>query len=342
MRLPFIKMHVCGNHFIFVDELGREPMPDILAADLARKLTDPYRGIGGNGLIRLGGSHPSDSAGVSFRLLEPDGSESLSCGNGLLCAGRYLADRYGVKTALFQTQLPTGKPVGVVSGETGGRRWIRVPIPERIPDFLFCPDRYPEFTNPLGPLSFHLESRRKNFLMEGDEPECRFTAYPIFTGEPHLVVRAGDIQPKDWARSLFPELNVRMEMRKDTGNFLLNRMGGQVLSQYPELFPQGTNLMVGRASETGEVVYVRSFERGILRETLACGTGALACAAVMGKGDAIRVVPEMASRYMGSVGYTVIPGKREWYLYGDPEILWEGVWTGFQPEEGGTFAQAMV
>jgi diaminopimelate epimerase len=82
------------------------------------------------------------------------------------------------------------------------------------------------------------------------------------------------------------------------------------------------------------VIFFRSFERGNLRETLSCGTGALACAAVLGKGDAIRVVPEMARRRMNASGYTVIPGKREWYLYGDPEILWEGVWTGFRLEEG--------
>ncbi|TYT75920.1 hypothetical protein [Desulfobotulus mexicanus] len=335
MRLPFIKMHVCGNNFIFVDELGRDPMPDALVSDLAKKLTDPYTGVGADGLIRLGGVNPSDSSGISFRLLKPDGSESLSCGNGLLCAGRYLADRYGVKQTVFQTQIPTGRPVAVVSGETGGKRWIRVPAPGSIPDFLFRLERHEDIVTPEGRLVFNLQSRRKAPLfMENSEDELSFVASPVFAGEPHLVVRDSGIVPKERAGCLFPEMDGAVELRRDWGNLLLCRMGGQISAQYPGLFPKGINLMVARSSGGGEIIFFRSFKSGNLRETMACGTGALACAAVLGKGDAIRVVPEMARRHMGALGYTIIPGKNEWYIYGDPELIWEGIWTGCSPFPG--------
>ena len=328
MRIPFFKMHVCGNHFVFVDELGREPLPDDFASFLARRITDPYTGVGADGLIRLGGDLPSEGSVVSMRLLEPDGVESLSCGNGLLCAGHYMACHYGIRNLVFQTQIPTGNPVAVASGETGGRRWIRMPAPAPLPSFLFCPEAWPALSPKNGKLEFHLHSLLNAFSKDNTvESKLYFKASPIFTGEPHLVVHVSDLEPQRLGTLLFSRKPGQKPSLGDAGSYLVYRMGKQVMRQYPGLFPHGVNLMVARVSPEGDKVFYRSFERGNLRETLACGTGALACAAVLGRGKSVTVIPEMARRHLGATGYTVIRSKKEWHLYGDPEILWEGVWV---------------
>lgn len=326
-------MHVCGNHFIFVDELGKDPMPDDLAAELAKEITNPYIGVGADGLIRLSGPHAADSGGVYLRLLEPDGSESLSCGNGLLCAGHYLACQYGVKSQFFWTQIPTGNPVAVISGETYGRRWICLPPPEPLPSFLFCPEAAREPILKNGKLVFRLHSVLPSFYTGADKnPEVFFSASPVFIGEPHIVVHVKDLEPPGLRSCFFPGHLENKGPVKDMGGHLLSRIVKQMTLQYPGLFPEQINLMIACSSPEGDLVTYRAFERGNLRETMACGTGALACSAALGNGKSISVIPEMARRHIGAVGYTVIPGDKGWRLYGDPEILWEGLWMGSQQE----------
>ncbi len=78
-------MHGIGNDFVVVEERTCE-YSDI--GELARAMCDRRFGIGADGLIFV---EQGDLAPVRMRMLNPDGSESEMCGNGLRCVARFLA-----------------------------------------------------------------------------------------------------------------------------------------------------------------------------------------------------------------------------------------------------------
>lgn len=77
-------MQGIGNDFVVLDALEATP-PNL--SDLSRLLCDRHMGVGADGLILVG----SRAGGVAtMRMLNPDGSESEMCGNGLRCVARWL------------------------------------------------------------------------------------------------------------------------------------------------------------------------------------------------------------------------------------------------------------
>ena len=81
-----------------------------------------------------------------------------------------------------------------------------------------------------------------------------YTVHSIDTGVPHAVVFVDDIDQAD-VRAL-----------------------GRRIRHHEAFQPAGTN--VNFAQRQGDVIKVRTYERGIEDETLACGTGAAACAII--------------------------------------------------------------
>ncbi|GAB5349667.1 diaminopimelate epimerase [Alteriqipengyuania sp. 357] len=76
MRIPFVKMHGLGNDFAILD--GREADVPRLAPAQIQALADRHRGIGFDQLIVLG---PAQSAAMTMRIHNADGSEVEACGN---------------------------------------------------------------------------------------------------------------------------------------------------------------------------------------------------------------------------------------------------------------------
>jgi len=83
----------------------------------------------------------------------------------------------------------------------------------------------------------------------------QFTGYSLDTGAPHTVIFAEDIQALD-----------------------LHTLG-RALRFHPVSGPAGTNVDFV-SWRTGCAVEIRTYERGVERETLACGTGSIAAASV--------------------------------------------------------------
>jgi diaminopimelate epimerase len=81
-KLPFVKMHGCGNDYIYIVADRWRPSDP---AALARRLSDRRFGIGGDGLIML---CPSDDADVRMEMYNADGSRGEMCGNGIRCVAR--------------------------------------------------------------------------------------------------------------------------------------------------------------------------------------------------------------------------------------------------------------
>lgn len=115
--MPYAKLHGAGNSYVYVDgRHGRSrSWPQI-----ARRVSDPATGLGGDGLIVLQRSHAAD---VAVRIFNRDGSEAEMCGNGLRGLGKYLYDRGEMRGAVRVETLAGVVRVEVVeAGAEGARR----------------------------------------------------------------------------------------------------------------------------------------------------------------------------------------------------------------------------
>jgi len=101
-----------------------------------------------------------------------------------------------------------------------------------------------KITDPVG-LNMH-----QRITAEGKE----YTVHSIDTGVPHAVLFVDDIDQTD-VRAL-----------------------GSPIRHHEAFMPAGTN--VNFAQRQGDAIKVRTYERGVEDETLACGTGAAACAII--------------------------------------------------------------
>lgn len=84
MKIPFVKMHGCGNDFAIFD--GRAHALD-LTPDDAAALADRHTGIGCDQLIVI---EPGRDADAFMRIRNPDGSEAGACGNATRCVADIL------------------------------------------------------------------------------------------------------------------------------------------------------------------------------------------------------------------------------------------------------------
>ena len=81
-KLAFVKMHGCGNDYIYVAADALRPADP---GALAKRLSDRHFGIGGDGLILL---CPSAHADVRMEMYNADGSRGEMCGNAIRCVAR--------------------------------------------------------------------------------------------------------------------------------------------------------------------------------------------------------------------------------------------------------------
>ena len=88
-KLPFVKMHGCGNDYIYIVADRIRPVDP---ADLARRISDRRFGIGGDGLILLS---PAADADVRMEMYNADGSRGEMCGNGIRCLARLYSEITG-------------------------------------------------------------------------------------------------------------------------------------------------------------------------------------------------------------------------------------------------------
>jgi diaminopimelate epimerase len=125
-KIPFTKMHGCGNDYIYVN-VAQHPIDD--PKEAAIKWSDRHKGIGSDGLVLIDKS-PVPEADYSMRIFNADGSEAMMCGNASRCIGKYLYERgatdkskirlltlSGIKTLLLHIENSIVKSVTVDMGE---------------------------------------------------------------------------------------------------------------------------------------------------------------------------------------------------------------------------------
>ena len=253
-KIPFTKMHGCGNDYIYVNAM-EHPIADPVAAAIA--WSDRHKGIGSDGLVLIDRS-PVPEADFSMRIFNADGSEAMMCGNASRCIGKYLYERAlttqtqirlltlsGVKMLeLSLTPSPSfpskaRPPVAFPNGEGSEYRQtvesvtVDMGEPTLEDENLFNPQIAKSLSTPLA-----------NRRGAGGE-----AALFVSMGNPHYVIFTEDID--------------------------LVATTGHALEHHPA-FPQRCNIEFARIEPDG-TIRTRVWERGS-GITQACGTGACATA----------------------------------------------------------------
>jgi diaminopimelate epimerase len=160
---------------------------------------------------------------------------------GSLCGnGARCAIYYGNKSGRFGEELVNFSVNGI--GYSG-----RV-LEEKLVKF---------FLNPPESFTFGLKLKSRDYTM---------TASFVNIGSPHLIIALKDVLKDDFNRA-FSKI-------EEVPVFEL----GSELRYLPEFSPAGTNVNFIEVKEN--IVYIRTYERGVENETYACGSGSVAAALV--------------------------------------------------------------
>ena len=136
VKLPFTKMHSCGNDHIYINCFDLEiNSPESLSALLSHRHT----GIGGDGVVLI---LPSAAADAKIRIFDLDGSEDSAAGNALRCAAKYLYDNNIVKKMKMRIETLSGVREMALSTRDELVSTVKVDmgraqlLPEKIPTLL--------------------------------------------------------------------------------------------------------------------------------------------------------------------------------------------------------------
>ena len=214
-----------------------------LATTSIAKICDRHRGVGADGLLVV--EPAQNGADFRMRYYNSDGGEAEMCGNGARCFARF-ANRVSGKNGdvSFETMA------GVIRARMLGEN-VRIQMSE--------------------PHSLALNQS----LSAGT---AKITVHSLNTGVPHAVVFVGDSARPSSQISTHPLLH---SLRDDLDAVDVRTLGN-ALRFHPHFAPKGTN--VNFVMQTGpNSIAIRTYERGVEAETLACGTGMVACALIFGE-----------------------------------------------------------
>jgi diaminopimelate epimerase len=275
-----------------------------------------------------------------FRMFEPNGVEAFCCANGLMCIADYLNKRYGVESTRIMTEIPTATPNVVTIGtfSNGETSWANLGYPRRMPSEIVDLSRTIPYDDTVDILEDIEITFRKHDLSPFSQAQTlRISAYLTFTGEPHLVIfPETGFSLKELSKLIFvssQENRTKMkqvEKRVTFGSWLVDHIGNFLNKEVEQLFPAGINVnFVQVRNDSGAIEY-RCFERGILKETLACGTGALAVSCVVRQLDLLHedqmfLWPHRSRWHDPEGQIRVKADKTGWVVSGNPVMLLEGV-----------------
>lgn len=237
--MEFTKAHGTANDFVVLTDTDDRVE---LSSALVRALSDRRRGVGADGVIRVGGA--SGDAAVFMDYRNADGSIGEMCGNGVRVVAKHVLDRGLVEASADGS---------VVIGTRGGDKVVRVVA--RHPDGTVA-----EVAVDMGrPV---LDAARVPFELDGDESDAdvhrvdvdgrQVDLSVVSMGNPHGVLVVDDVTDAP-VTTLGPLLETHRR------------------------FPQKANIGFAQVVARDRL-RLRVWERGV-GETAACGTGA--CAAVV-------------------------------------------------------------
>lgn len=244
-NLPFFKMSGSGNDFVVVD--GRlAGASAILDPQVVRRVCARRTGVGADGVVLL-----APEAGAAFRMIyiNADGSRASMCGNAALCSTR------------LAVELGTAEAEGMEFETDSGR--VSARLRDGVPEIDLAPIREVRLGIDLG--------------LDAGERKLGF----VRAGVPHVVVRCNDVELVDVKRR---------------GSALRHHSALSDGANVNFVAPDSTTAHgppdQAFAVEEGAAAFadtslrndswaMRTFERGVEGETLACGTGAVSSALML-------------------------------------------------------------
>jgi len=192
----------------------------------------------------------SKKADAVFAYYNPDGSRAEMCGNGIRCFGKFLYDRGYVKKKRISVETLVG--IKELDLNVTGGKVTSVKVNMGRPQIK------------RGEAQVSLGDSEKPMVEEGIVIDGRkYAVTAVGMGNPHAIVFVGDVE--------------KVDVRCD----------GARIRNHLNVWPKGVNAHFVQRIRDNEFK-IRTFERGVEDETLACGTGicASAVAAVLaGKAD---------------------------------------------------------
>lgn len=199
--VPFVRMHGCGNDYVFLDCLSSPPPRN--PGQLAVVLSDRRRSAGGDGLVLILPA-ASPSAIASMRMFNSDGSEGRLCGNALRCMAMYLFQQHNAPDT-FHVEM-SGQLIHcsvLESDPIAGTAGVRLTL--QTPSILTA-----EATG-------HLRYVRRIAVDQNCLPAGADGAWLVCPGNEHLVVFVTSLSTASFAElapqleHIFPDRRVNVE-----------------------------------------------------------------------------------------------------------------------------------
>ena len=256
MNVRFVKFHGLGNDWLVA---GAEGLARSLAK-FARAILDRHTGIGADGLlVIMAPQNKKHHARVRF--FNADGSEAEMSGNGIRCAGAFLAERSPAKrTLLIETAagVKTLEKVKEGKGKWLFRVGMGAPVlePNEIP---FKAGHYP------API--------KGYPLRTQQGVLPVTV--TSQGNPHCSVFVRNFDPLVPCAARVEPNGIRpVASAAGPSNLGWERLGREIETN--PLFPNRTNVEFVKVISRKEIA-VRFWERGV-GHTMSSGTGSCAAA----------------------------------------------------------------
>jgi diaminopimelate epimerase len=357
-KISFVKYTSNGNNFVIVDETDKIILSESDKKKFAQKAIDINFGIGCDNFLVLQkfsiealesinkvrnywkNIPKPNKAKFIFRMLEPDGNEALSCGNGLLCIADYIFKKYKIDKTDILSEIPCAHPKLITLGTDNnmGKSYVNMGVPRKFPSHLINRSIIVEKNTKIeeiNNLKIIFRSNDLNYISNLNN--ININGYLAFTGEPHLVLFVDNsFSVKRIKDFLFID-NTKAEnckkiyeRRANFGKWLVYHIGYFLNMKSIDKFPLGVNVNFARIIDRKlGIIEYRTYERGINHETLSCGTGAVAVAHIaktlnLVDTNEITLFPYLCRLYENNAKVILKKNKNNWILFGNPSLLYEG------------------
>jgi diaminopimelate epimerase len=242
--MEFTKMHGLGNDYVYVNCFNQRIENP---AQVAVQVSDRHFGIGSDGLILI---CPSTMADARMRMFNADGSEAQMCGNGIRCVAKYVYDH-----GLARTQTEFSIP-GLGTFPTSLR-----------------------IETKRGILTVGLELDQNNKVRQVcvnmGQPILEAWQIPVAVDAKTVMHLPLSIEGQDLSMPCVSMGNPQaVVFCEDLDSIDLTHIGPMI--EHHDLFPERINVHFVKPVSPDEFI-MQTWERGS-GITLACGTGACACA----------------------------------------------------------------